>query len=34
MALTRERIVEALGEERSLNLKGALFEVLGAGWDD
>ena len=34
MALTREKIVEALGEERSLNLKGALFEVLAAGWED
>ena len=34
MALTREKIVSALGEERSLNLKGAPFEVLNAGWED
>lgn len=34
MALTREKIVNALSEERSLNLKGAPFEVLNAGWAD
>lgn len=34
MALTRERIVSALSEERALNLKGAPFEVLNASWED
>lgn len=34
MALTRESIINALSDERALNLKGAPFEVLGAGWED
>ena len=34
MALTRESIVNALSEERALNLKGAPFEVLNANWED
>lgn len=34
MALTREKIVEALTSERSLNLKGAAFEIVGAEWAD
>lgn len=34
MALTREKILNALSEESSLNLKGAPFNVLNAGWED
>ena len=34
MALTREKIVNALSEERSLNLKGAPFDVLNSAWED
>lgn len=34
MGLTPDRIVEALSEERALNLKGAPFEVVGSSWED
>lgn len=34
MGLSRTEIIEALTSERALNLQGAPFEVLEAGWEE
>lgn len=34
MALTRDSIVNALADERAINLKGAPFDVVDARWED